>query len=111
MNLVIWTLYWIIGSTVFLWAFYAVIVPLVQWSSGKANFYRGIVMSAYGVFWLVDVAYNLITGSLIFWEWPQESPETFSARLRRHYYGPSGWRQFLAHLFRINVNRIEAEHI
>lgn len=111
MNLILWLLYWIIGSTVFLWAFYAVITPLDSWAASKSGTVKGVVMSISNAFWIADYLYNLTTGSLIFWEFVQESPETFSARLRRHYYGPYGWRRTLASWFRFNVNNINEGHI
>jgi hypothetical protein len=111
MKLIIWLVIWVVGSTLFLWAFYAVIKPLDRWAEYRAGTLKGIVVSISNLFWIVDYIYNLFTGSLIFWEWPHENPETFSARLRRHFYGPKGWRQFLSSLFRVNVNRIEAGHI
>lgn len=108
-KLLIYPAYWIVGSTLFLWAFYAVTYKVTKhayetkWWAPAAFLYQA--------FWITDVLYNLLTGSLIFWEIPSTEGETFSVRLRRHYYGPNGWGRFLASLFRGPVNQVEAGHI
>lgn len=117
MNLIIWTITWIIGSTLFLWAFYWLIQKLDRWAIGRTGLPKGIVTSISNAFWIADYIYNLTTGTMVFLEFPAESPETFSTRLRRHYYPAHGtvngygWRRYLAGLFRTHVNNIEAGHI
>lgn len=110
-SLITYPLYWLIGSTVFLWAFYWIVTKLDRWALHRTGFLKGVVMSISNLFWISDYFYNLTTGSMIFFECVQESPETFSARLRRHYYGPKGWRHNLASALRPLVNFIQAEHI
>jgi hypothetical protein len=100
---------WIIGSTALLWLLYAVSSTLTKHASGTK--WAPPVLFLYQAFWIIDVAYNLLTGSLIFWEAPLNEGETFSVRLRRHYYGPNGWRRLLAALFRAPVNHVEPGHI
>ena len=94
---------WVIGSTLILFVLYVAVYALIKQNRSASMVYQA--------FWIIDVAYNLLTGSLIFWESPLVEGETFSARLRRHHQGPKGWRQTLAAIIRAPVNRVEPGHI
>lgn len=64
--------------------------------------------------WLViglpsDVLFNWIFGTWIFREFPREL--MFTARVKRHYYTGSGWREQKAGQWAELLNDIDAGHV
>jgi hypothetical protein len=105
---------WVIWTSVGMWILFAAVHSLTVWANSQTGVVRQIANRVNQLFWLIDVAFNLLTGSIWFLELPK-SPwwiETFSDRLRRHYrHEARGWRKNLAALFRIPINEVDKDHI
>ena len=98
---------WVIWTTCLMWVLFALVNQIKDWP-GK------VVAGINKLFWVIDVVFNLLTGSIWFLELPK-APwyiETFSDRLRRHYrHEARGWRKNLAALFRGPINAVDEGHI
>jgi hypothetical protein len=108
--------YWVIYTTSAMWVLFAVVHNLVVWSADKSAGAKLVVDGIYQVFRVIDILFNLLTGSIWFMEPPKGAPvwfiETFSDRLRRHYrHEARGWRKNLAALFREPINLVDEGHI
>lgn len=99
---------WVIWTTCLMWVLFALVNQIKDWSGAT-------VTAINKAFWVIDVIFNLLTGSIWFLELPKGTPwliETFSDRLRRHYrHEARGWRKNLAALFRGPINVVDEGHI
>ena len=100
--------YWLpliaIGSIYVLWAFYLAVMNLARAKEAgtltKTAYYFGLPLFCLGLFldWLV----NLVVKTLLFLEPPDAFDELVTYRLKRHAYGPDGWRKTVALWYALN---------
>ncbi len=106
----------ITDTTAAMWILFVVVHNLYVWADNKPTAIKLAVEGIYQLFRVIDILFNLLTGSIWFLELPKGSPvwfiETFSDRLRRHYrHEARGWRKNLAALFREPINLVDEGHI
>ena len=93
---------------------YALLLGFLAYAAAKHAWWRlkiGIkllLVPAFLFFGVLDVAFNLTFGSLLFLDVPREL--TFSQRCSRHLYD-LGWRGRVAGAFSVPLNAIDPGHI
>lgn len=85
-------------ATFLLWAFFIVMTVLIQkWKAKTMPLPLKVIAIVFAAFFLVvDAAYNIVFGTLIFTQWPRQF--LFTTRLK-YNLTQSGWRKKLAKVF------------
>jgi hypothetical protein len=100
----------IFASTFALWVLFSIIFPIYDHHRDAKGLARAALVVLVYSFVLLDVAYNLTIGSLLFWELPDSWAETFSERVQRNYLYSVRWRYRLARFFHKLITNIDREH-
>lgn len=105
---------WILAALVALWfvvhwSFVAIMSAKAVRARGDLSTYWTVMLAPLAIASVVlDVAFNLTFGTLMYREWPREW--LFTTRCRRHA-GGEGPRRKLAHWWAVQLNAFDPNHI